>query len=176
MQNIVKNQVHKNLYGKLRIPINLKNSNEQVIVKKEWVQSTDVTFPAVTVCNTNPVKQSLLYLSPRLSALVNRWTGENRKRRRKRREVTQDDASDASTPVSRDNDVHRPAVRVKRCKCSLRFLITSVIACETCPVWPDIHVKTFKHVNNISLTWILFLFASYYRLNLYEQLSGLFDS
>ena len=57
----------------------------QVLVKKEWVHSTDVTFPAVTLCNTNPVKQSLLHLSPRMSALVNRWaSSQDRKKRRKR--------------------------------------------------------------------------------------------
>ena len=56
----------------------------QVVVEKEWRHSGEVEFPAVTVCNTNPVKQSLLHLSPRMSALVDRWTSEDRKKRRRR--------------------------------------------------------------------------------------------
>ena len=52
---------------------------KQTTVKKQWLHSTEVTFPAVTVCNTNPVKQSMLHLSSEVSAL--RGGGGRRKRR-----------------------------------------------------------------------------------------------
>ena len=46
----------------------------QIVVKKDWIQSNNVEFPAVTVCNTNPIKNSLLHLSPRISALFDGGT------------------------------------------------------------------------------------------------------
>ena len=50
-----------------------------IVVKQS---SRELTFPAVTVCNTNPVKSSALHLSPALNGLVESW--EEGKKRKKR--------------------------------------------------------------------------------------------
>ena len=46
-------------------------------VRTRLVHSPDASFPAVTICNYNPIKKSLLHLNPRIEALVQAWT--NRK-------------------------------------------------------------------------------------------------
>ena len=49
-------------------------------VKLGRIPATKVTFPAVTVCNTNPIKNSLVGLSPLLSEVL-------QDKRRKRRDT-----------------------------------------------------------------------------------------
>ena len=54
-------------------------------MKISMQDSKELAFPAVTVCNTNPVKKSELFQSPRMEALIASWQSEQGERRRKRK-------------------------------------------------------------------------------------------
>lgn len=94
----------------------------QVVVKREWLHATELQFPAVTVCNTNPVKQSLTHLSPRMNALLERLAHN---RRRKRRSVEaagvddviqslEDDTGDAAKHILSADGTIDGSERVRR--------------------------------------------------------------
>lgn len=49
--------------------VNYFSFNFDVIIEMEYER--ELTFPAVTVCNMNPVKSSLVYIVPEIEALLN---------------------------------------------------------------------------------------------------------
>lgn len=57
-------------------------------VDRQLAHSRELEFPAVTICNTNPVKQSNLYLVPELNNLINKNNNNplGEKKRRKKRD------------------------------------------------------------------------------------------
>ena len=59
----------------------------QVIVKTTYVPMTEQVFPAVTICNTNPIKRSLVATDSRLEALISGWGVDIDTVSRKRRNV-----------------------------------------------------------------------------------------
>ena len=74
--------IHSNFFHDLTY----KNCSLQVQTKTSTVHSTALVFPAISICNTNPVKQSMLGSSPQLQTLVQGWesAGDEKRKRRKR--------------------------------------------------------------------------------------------
>lgn len=82
-----------------RLLSSVADYSKQVLVRTTLKHATKMTFPAVTICNVNPIKSSLLSNNPRLEALVASWgVGD---RRRRRRDVSDDDGDDVNDVVSR---------------------------------------------------------------------------
>ena len=92
----------------------------QVSVRTTLKHTNEITFPAVTVCNMNPIKSSLLSNNARLEALVASWgVGD---RRRRRRDISDASASDSNVMMARSRqrrDVTAPSVTGKFCACQL---------------------------------------------------------
>ena len=90
----------------------------QVSVRTTLKHTNEITFPAVTVCNMNPIKSSLLSNNARLEALVASWGVGNRRRRR--RDISDASASDSDVMIARSRqrrDVTAPSVTGKFCAC-----------------------------------------------------------
>ena len=52
-------------------------------MKRAIQDSKELAFPAISICNTNPVKMSELTHSPRMEALVASWQSEKGRRRKR---------------------------------------------------------------------------------------------